>query len=176
MKQKWRKNFKEQVTKLDSHFPKLGRELTKEDLVTMQTGSPFYVYTPSNGISLRIKQAVDGENLICFNERGRMRYILKNCGETYAVFDAILKPTSYQKQLFFTVVGSDSSPQELSVQAYDNEEKAISSCHINAKTVAKMCENMGYSPVTLRLNQDSAQVTKPDGGKYFWKVIEGSIL
>lgn len=178
MKRTWKDHFLAESAKLSPEYPKVGRELSSKDLESMQIGTPFYVFSPSAGLKLRTKQEVDGENLLCYNSTGIMRYKLQNCGESFAALEAKLNPLAYQSGLdLFTVISSNNEEPVTTVQSYTSRENAIQACHASAKTCAKMCMSMfsEQEEVQLKMDEDGAKLIDPRGKRYYWRIIEGIV-
>lgn len=178
MKLIWKESFLAESAKLSPEYPKIGRELSSKDLENMQIGTPFYVFSPSAGLKLRTKQEIDGENLLCYNSTGTMRYKLLNCGKSYFALEAKLIPLVYQSGLdLFTVISSNSEEPVTTVQSYTSRENAVRACHASAKTCAKMCMSMGSEreEVQLKMDEDGAKLVDPRGNHYYWRIIEGIV-
>lgn len=176
MKSAWKQAFFSEASALKKEYPKIGRELCVEDLMKMQIGTPFYVYSPSCGLRLRTKHELDGDNLICYNSTGTMRYKLKNCGKTYVAMEAVLIPLAYQKgRDLFTVVSSNSDEVVSTVQNFADREDAVSSCHISARTCARMCGLPENDSKRLHMDDNGANFIDQTGKHYFWRVVEGVV-
>lgn len=172
MKVTWKKRVLAEAAMLDADEPGLGRELEIEDLKRMLVGTPFYVFTTVHGLQLRIKLRADDKELTCFSHTGRSCYHLKNMGETFVCFGAMLSPLSYKKgKDLFTVVYSRTGDPSPTIQNFTSRDMALNFCHTGAKTCAKLC---GMSEHDLQMNCDGADFTSHAGHHYTWKIIENA--